>query len=82
MYINDKCIHVYIPITLLVVLCAIVSYICVVLYVYIYIADTIPIGSKFDRQSDYEPLNFGGQLIFDAVNYHFATGHWKIGKVQ
>jgi hypothetical protein len=53
-----------------------------VLYVYIYIADTIPIGSKFDRQSDDEPLNFGGQLIFDAVNYHFATGHWKIGKVQ
>ena len=41
-----------------------------------------PIGSKFDRQIDDEPLNFGGQLILDAVNYDFATGHWKIGKVQ
>lgn len=42
-------------------------HICVLLYVYIYIciADSIPIGSKFDRQSD-EPLNFGGQLILDA----------------
>ena len=78
MYINDKCIHVYIPITLFVVLCA-MYHICVLLYVYIY---SIPIGSKFDRQSDDEPLNFGGQLILDAVNYDFATGHWKIGKVQ
>ena len=39
---------------------------CVVICIYIYIADSIPIGSKFDRQSDDEPLNFGGQLILDA----------------
>ena len=89
-YINDKCTHVcilrclwfYVQLyhicVLLYIYIYVHIYICIYIHIYIY---SIPIGSKFDRQSDDEPLNFRSNS-FLMLDYDLASGHWEIWKVQ